>query len=182
MYTDRKENKGCFVFDSNQVGELFSIELEKRLGVIVHRRHSWRGFELLVDITAYCRALEVGTKMFLSNQEYKENGDWLDYYNVRQKSNMGLVLYGILLRNRVVTGEWIYELPEDIEKFQEKLIDFFGKRVYVEADFNKNALLISIEGMLEQKRNKKEMKKFLKENRTPFEKIKYFSFIGKIFE
>lgn len=179
----RSKEKCVFIFHYGKVGEEFRKELQKRLGVIVTENYCYAGYAVYVDKTAYARALRIGTKLMISNQAYMQYGDWVDYYNGLQVANRGLIMYGFLPKNRKVNKFWADEdIPRDIFEFKTELSEFLGKKVYVSSNTADNAINVHVEGLNEHKTIKRDVKKFLKDHETPFEKIMFFNYVGKLIQ
>ena len=176
----KPKEKCCFVFSDGKVGKRFAKELQKRLGITVQRNYCYAGFTVYVDRSAYQHALRVGTNMLVSNQTYMRYGGWVDHYNEVQSPNIGLIMYGFLPRSIRVDKSWIFETPSDIEKFKTALSEFLGKEVYLTCNLADNAVTVHVKGMKEHKTIKRDVKKFLQNHDTPFERIRFFNYVGKL--
>lgn len=174
------KQKCCFIFRSGRYGEEFAKELQRRLGVIVQGNYCYAGYTVYVDRTAYKRALQVGTKILIANQSYMKYGGWVDHYNEVQSSNIGLVMYGLLPSNRKVDKSWIFEAPSDISEFKTELSKFLGKEVYITCNIPDNAVNVHVAEMNEHRTIKRDVKKFLQNHDTPFERVMFFNYIGKL--
>lgn len=176
----KSKEKCCFVFRNDNLGKEFAKELQRRLGVVVQGNYSYAGYLVCVDITAYAHAVHVGTKILMSNQSYWKHGCWVDYYNEIQSPNVGIVMYGFLPSDRKVSREWSFKAPNDIFKFKAELSVFLGKEVYITCNIVDNAVNVHVKEMSEHRTIKRDIKKFLQNHDTPFEKIKFFNYVGKL--
>lgn len=176
----KSKKKCCFIFSSNEYGEKFAKELQKRLGVVVEGNYCYAGYTIYVDRTAYRHALQVGTKILISNQLYMRCGGWVDHYNEVQSPNIGLVMYGFLPSNRKVAKHWQFDAPSDILEFKTKLSDFLGKEVHLTCNTADNAINVHVAPMEEHQTIKRDVRKFLQNHDTPFEKIRFFNHVGKL--
>ncbi len=178
----KSKEKCCFVFRNGRIGEKFAEELQKRLGVVTKGDYSYAGYAIYVDRTVYRRALQIGNKMLLSSNKFYTIAvrGWVDHYDEVQWANMGLIMYGFPPSGRKVSADWRFEEPSDIAEFKKQLSDFLGKEVHLTYNCTDNAVSVLVAPMNEHQSIKREVKNFLKTHETPFERIRFFNYVGKL--
>jgi len=84
-----------------------------------------------------------------------------------------------LLKNRRGNTIWCTNPPEDIADFKRSISDLFGKDCWIKYNGTDNAVIFCIHDMDKENMLEK-VSKFLSNNDTPFEEIKFFNSVGKI--